>query len=162
MQNTPLPGETLAPSTANIPTQVTVNRDRRSLMLSSWVQLQSKLVMKTCILTTVTETLKINNNAIGNKLTLFSCLKHSYLKKKLIFIFYNELDKKRTKGQRATISWAKVKSRNESSQTQAVTVFLRHQVISKGFTGSFYSDTGLVLRWVLQQLIQKDDGTYIQ
>lgn len=60
--------------------------------------------MKTCILTTVTETLKINNIAIGNKLTPFSCLKHSYLKNKLIFIFYIDLDKKRTKGQRANIS----------------------------------------------------------
>lgn len=34
------------------------------------------------ILTRVTETLKINSNAIVNKLMLFSCLKHSYLVKK--------------------------------------------------------------------------------
>lgn len=36
------------------------------------------------MLTTVTETLKINNNAMGNKLMVFSCLKHSYLEKEKV------------------------------------------------------------------------------
>lgn len=56
------------------------------------VQSKRSLLKRIWILTRVTEMLKINNNAIVNKLMLFSCLKHSYLKtKKTHLIFWAQI-----------------------------------------------------------------------